>query len=148
MNYHLIELANGTLAVMYTWMFYFGFLHVARCYRSARSALSGTATVPRAIKHLYKNNKPEIALLFIVGNLMIRTWALWYLRFVDNRNFTGWKLLTEAGTEVIVTSTLGVTLGVMCWIRVISPYKHRSSVVWTLMVVIALAFGFGSALYP
>ena len=146
MNYQLLEVANGILAVMYSWMFLYGALHIGRCYRSARNALVGKATVWRSIRHLYYNNKPEIALMFIVGSLTLRTWLLWYLRFMDNRNFEGWMLVRDAGTELIVVLTLMVTIGVSCWIRVITPYKRRNKLIWIMMVVIAIAFGLGSAM--
>ena len=145
MNYQLLEVANGILAVMYTWMFFYGILHLGRCYKSARSGLVGRPTVWRSIRHLYFNNKPEIALVFIVGSLTVRTWLLWYLRFIDNRNFDGWKFVEEAGTELVVVMTLLVVIGVSCWIRVITPYKRRNRLVWAMMVITAIAFGLGSA---
>lgn len=149
MNYHLIEMANGILAVMFSWMFLYGSLHVKRCYDYARrEPLHGSPKFYRAIIHLYRNNKPEIALLFIVGCITLRTWLLWYLRFVDNRNFRGWKILTDEGTGIVVLLTFGVALGVMCWIRVIAPYRYRNRVIWILMVLAAIAFGVGSAIYP
>ena len=70
---------------------------------------------------------------------------LWYLRFIDNRNFDGWKFVEEAGTELVVVMTLLVVIGVSCWIRVITPYKRRNRLVWIMMVVTAIAFGLGSA---
>jgi len=146
MNYQLLEVANGILAVMYTWMFLYGALHIGRCYRSAREHLVGRPTTWRAVRHLYFNNKPEIALMFIVGSLTLRTWLLWYLRYMDNRNFDGWMMVRDVGTELVVILTLMVTIGVSCWIRVITPYRQRNGLIWFLMVVVAVAFGFGSAL--
>lgn len=148
MNYHLIEMANAIMAVMFTWMFVYGFLHVKRCYDNAKMEhLHGTPKFYRALIHLYRNNKPEIALQFIVSCLMLRTWLLWYLRFIDNRNFDGWKLLVQEGTGLVVLLTFGVTLGVMCWIRVIVPHRYKNRVIWYFMVLSAIAFGLGSALF-
>src|SRR5262245_18986858 len=87
-QYRLIEVLNGMLTVILFWMLVFLMAHLVRVYRYQLVRFNGHGSRRRALKMMYKENKPEIARGTIVSFLQVRTFILWYLRFVDNH---GWQ---------------------------------------------------------
>lgn len=138
--YQLIEIINGAFSVALLWMM--GFL-IAHIYH-AWSILSTHWGKGLAILKLYHTNKPEIALTTIVFFLCVRTFILWYLRFIKNNRFEGLLLIVDNDAFLLIATTAVVILGIACWIRVISPVKAPfSTVVWLLMIVSSMGFGLG-----
>lgn len=142
--YQLIEALNGIMGAMLLWMLVFGLLHLLRTFRATQNQFQ---SLPATIRHMYRYNKPEIALMVIVFSLFLRNAMLWYLRFMRDHHITNFLPPQHyAAWWLIITSGM-LIIGVSCWIRVISPMRGRQAVVtWFLMVSSALAFGIGMAL--
>lgn len=144
--YKLTEILNGVLSVVLVWMLIFLLLHLKITYSSLRKRYGGQGGVIRTLKAMYQNNKPEIALGTIIGFFTIRTFILWFLRFIDNHNIENFILTGGYGSSFLIASTIGLIAGVSCWIRVISPYSGiEAFYVWLSMIASALFFGLGMA---
>jgi len=138
--YQLIEIVNGTFSVALLWMT--GFL-IAHMYHSW-TLLSTHWGKWLAFWKLYHTNKPEIALTTIVFFLCVRTFVLWYLRFVKNNRYDGLLLIVDNDALLLIATTTLIILGIACWIRVISPVRAPLSVaVWLVMIMSSLGFGLG-----
>lgn len=147
--YEMIEVLNGVLAVVLLWMLLFLVLHLWRTWRWTRSKYSGRRGMFRSVRAMYRENKPEIALLVITFALCARTFMLWYLRWIRDHRLDGPYLLVSNDIAVLTGFTALMILGVSCWIRVISPLQGRAAaMLWVSMILTSLAFGLGLHYWP
>ncbi len=142
--YEVVEILNGILGPALFWMTFFLVMHLHREWRGTRARFSGKGGLLRSLAKMYVDHKPEIALFTIVSFLCVRTFILWWVRFLKNNNIKWDDAVTRNSGELLIVLTVVIIIGVVCWIRVISPYSGRRAVIlWTIMVVSSVAFGVG-----
>jgi hypothetical protein len=138
--YQLIEIINGTFSVALLWMMGFLVAHIIHAWLVLKTYWGWWT----AFWKLYHTNKPEIALTTIVFFLCIRTFVLWYLRFIKNNRYDGLLLIVDNDAFLLIVTTSVIILAIACWIRVISPIRAPLSIaVWAAMLVSSLGFGLG-----
>lgn len=142
--YDLVEVLNGILFVSLFWMLLFLVIHLTHAWSETRLKYGGRYGIIRSLRSLYVNFKPEIALFTIVSAFCVRTFVLWYVRWLKNNNVQWSDWITSYSGELLVAFTGLLIVGVMCWIRVISPITGRTAAyLWFVMVTTALSFGVG-----
>jgi hypothetical protein len=141
--YHLVEVLNGVLTLVLFWMLFFLVMHIFRLYVDVRSRHSGPWGLVRAVRRTYSDFKPEVALLVIVTAFWMRSFISWYvLWYKHEMERSNW--LTMVSPQILISVTVVLVLGVVCWIRVISPISGRlAGWLWTLMVSSSILFGIG-----
>ena len=148
--YLLIEVLNGTLAVVEFWMFFFGIDHLRHTYIETRRAFHGRGRALRTLRAMYRENKPEIALMVIIASLCVRTFSLWYLRFLSNHHYRESALIgiQTWAPQVLTFTTITMIIGVACWIRVVTPYEgKKAAVIWSVMIGSSVLFALGFAFF-
>ena len=142
--YELVEILNGVLGVSLLWMLVFIIVHLHRSWLHVRKSYGGRGGLLRSLRRMYADFKPEIALLTIVGAFCVRTFVLWYVRWLKNNDIVWNDVVTDNSGEILVVLTGVLILGVICWIRVISPFSRRGAVyLWFIMAFSSVAFGVG-----
>lgn len=142
--YDLVEVLNGILFVSLFWMLLFLIIHLYYAWRELRYRYSGRGGLFRSLCNMYRNFKPEIALFTIVFAFCVRTFVLWYVRWLKNNEIEWHDWVTDNSGELLGFLTAILIVGVLCWIRIISPISgRRAFYMWFIMVTTALAFGVG-----
>lgn len=142
--YDVVEVLNGTLFVALFWMLVFLISHLTHVMLSLRRVYSGHGGWWRTLRGMYRDYKPEIALFTITLAFCLRTWVLWYVRWLRNNEIAWTDVVTRHAGELLIILTGLIIFGVVCWIRVISPFRGATAVVfWFAMVLSSVAFGFG-----
>lgn len=142
--YNLVEVLNGILFVALFWMLVFLICHLHRAMMSLRRVYGGRGGWWRTLRGMYRDYKPEIALFTITLAFCLRTWVLWYVRWLRNNDIVWSDVITENSGQLLIFLTGLLILGVVCWIRVISPFRGATAVVlWFAMVLSSVAFGVG-----
>lgn len=142
-----VEIFNGVLVIALFWMLSMGLYHIGRMYSYYRESYRGNYGWYRTLKRVHKDLKPEIALMTIIAGLLGRTTELWYVRhnFNHHPEYINWFMTNNH--EILSATTGVIILGVLCWIRVISPLEGRISIIaWIFMVLSAVVFAYGMLL--
>jgi len=143
--YPMIEFSNGILLILYFYLCAFAVMYLSSELKKKHKQFSGYGGWRRAWCAVYNDRKPAIAITVIFTGMFIRTLPLWYLRHALDHQIILPQLLLTPALPMLWSGTILTVLGVMCWIRVVSPFRNRN-IMWTLMVVFAVAFAYYMAL--
>lgn len=140
--FEVVEILNGILFPTLFWMLLFLVMHLCDAWRNTRIKYMGRGGFLRTVKSMHSNYKPEIALFTIVSAFCIRTFILWYVRWIKNNEIDWSDAVTDHSGEILMATTSIIIIGVACWVRVISPLSGRiGALAWALMVTTSLTFG-------
>lgn len=135
----MIEISNGILMVLFAYNAFFALLYLWTKIDYARRYGGGHGHYLRATRIVYREQKPAVSISVIAVGLFLHILPLWYLRHAVNQNWHISWLIEEVAHPLVWLGTAITALGIMCWIRVVSPYRNRN-LVWTLMVAFAIGF--------
>lgn len=142
----LIEATNGVLLWLYAYMAAFALGYVIWKWHKALPSFGGRHGWWRAARITYFEQKPAISIAVIASGLFVRTLPLWYWRHLSNHHAaTKWWLLDISARELFWIGTAMITLGMICWVRVVSPFRYTNPS-WIVMISFALGFGIAMAL--
>lgn len=136
----LIEATNGIVLILFFWMGIFIIHYLRLKYREIYEYGSRTS----ALRTLYRETKPAIALLFIVLGMVGRTAILLADRSFYSRGLAApyWFVCSAPISLAIFTGIM--MIGLVCWIRVMTPIGRRGSGP-LLMILASAAFGLAVA---
>lgn len=138
--FQVVEILNGTLTVGLLWMLIGVLIHLYRSWEIL-SVHWGKST---AVLKVYLVNKPEIALATFIAAFLMRTFLLWYVRWLRNHDLDGLYLVVQNDVIALILLTGIMLVGIFCWVRVINPFPHTLSVsVWIFMMATSVGFGVG-----
>ena len=142
----LIEATNGVLLCLYAYMAAMALGYVTWKWHHALPHFAGHYGWWRAAKVTYFDQKPAISITVIVSGLFVRTLPLWYWRHLTNHHeVSGLRILNETGHGLFWIGTAMIIIGVVCWVRVVSPFRYTNPS-WIAMISFALGFGIAMAL--
>jgi hypothetical protein len=139
----LLEAANGVILVLLAYFLLFLVIHLVRQWICIHRTRQGVHCWLRSLPVLYAECKPEIAMLVFITGLEVKTAVLWAARHSFNHRFD-MHVLHESATTLLISSTLMIIFGVVCWNRETVPFRG-SFRWWIFMVLTSLAFGVGMA---
>lgn len=74
------------------------------------------------IKEVYHDRKASLALLVGLGGFCLKTWAIWYVRYLELHQFDPKVELPQAFAPLIfIIGTLMIAVGFGCWLRISLP---------------------------
>lgn len=141
MGSQMIEASNGILLVLFAYMAGFGVLYLSWKWRELHgSVYQGHGGWWRAIRRLYGEHKPAVAIAVITVGLFLRTLVLWHYRHIRNHQYPLDWFWAHWSQALLWGSTAMIMVGIACWIRVVSPFRHTVKM-WLLMLGFAIFFG-------
>lgn len=74
------------------------------------------------IKQVYLDRKATLALLVGLGGFCLKTWAIWYVRYLELHQIDPKVVLPKAfAPMVFIIGTLMIAVGFGCWLRISLP---------------------------
>lgn len=136
----LFEVIDGVLIVLLAIMLLFAIMHIYDLWVQRRSMFGGRYGLFRAAGAIYREYKPSVAFFVIVASLWLRFAILWYLRHLRTYAPTIPDELIRWSIEIFMVANIGLAVGVVCWIRNVSPFPLKN---WQWILLIAAALGLG-----
>jgi hypothetical protein len=134
-----LEIINGALFIELIVMLMFTMLHLVTLYNHKVRAAYGRYSIWRIVRQLYYDNKPSIAIFVITFCLTARTGTAWWIRHIQNDGILdAWS--SDWALAVMLAMSMGLIIGVACWIRNISPC-HIPNWAWLLLFMASMTFG-------
>ncbi len=134
----LFEAIDGLLVLLLAVMLLFSGLHVAMIWDECRRCFPGQGGWWKCLRGMYFENKPSIALFVFTFGFLLRYGLLWHLRHAQNHGFEP-DPLTRNVVALFIAANAVIVIGVVCWVRNISPFRIRNWQ-WLLAVAAAAAF--------
>lgn len=76
----------------------------------------------KVIKRVYHDRKATLALFCGLGGFVLKTWAIWYVRYLELHQISPREALPAAFAPVIfIIGTMMIAIGFACWLRVSLP---------------------------
>jgi hypothetical protein len=137
---HIVAMTNAVLFVLFAFMFAFALAHLWRLYkRELAVALPRRNRQWRAVGRMYRNSKPSIAIVVIIGSMFARVGLLAHAAYVKVKNIPpDW--ISDYTLLFYMMVNAALIIGVTCWIRNISPLRITNAQ-WVVILGTAVAFG-------
>jgi hypothetical protein len=138
----MIEISNAILMVLFLYYAAFAVFYLVSKVRDKSRYYGGWGY---AIRSVYREQKPAVSITFTATGLFLHILPLWYLRHAVNHNWALSATDEEIAHPTVWLGTVLTAVGIMCWIRVMSPFQNRN-LMWVLMVAFAVGFSLSMAL--
>jgi hypothetical protein len=131
----IVEFTNGVLLWLFLYMLSFIFYYLWRRFRELHLDLNSWQ---QSLRIFYHSQRPALATGLIISGLFWRTVLTWAIRHYWDGHTLGSEIRGPV-TALYFVSTAAIIAGVVCWIRVMSPFRYTNEV-WMSMVLFAFTW--------